>query len=61
MLEKLPTLLDVGSGGGDFDKWVHFKFNKVYALDPQLELRKHNRWNKGKQLKDMKKLEKYKF
>lgn len=45
MLNNLPktTLLDIGSGkGGDVDKWIHLKFKKVFALDPQLKLRKHH-------------------
>lgn len=40
MLKLLPqtTLLDIGSGyGGDIDKWNEFK--KVYAVDPELNLR----------------------
>ncbi|GAB5594054.1 hypothetical protein Unana1_08954, partial [Umbelopsis nana] len=40
MLKLLPqtTLLDVGSGyGGDIDKWD--EFDKVYAVDPELNLR----------------------
>jgi hypothetical protein len=40
MLKLLPqtTLLDIGSGyGGDIDKWDEFQ--KVYAVDPNLNLR----------------------
>lgn len=40
MLKLLPqtTLLDIGSGyGGDISKWNQFK--KVYAVDPELNLR----------------------
>ncbi len=40
MLKLLPktVLLDVGSGyGGDIDKWD--RFEKVYAVDPELKLR----------------------
>jgi hypothetical protein len=40
MLKLLPqtTLLDIGSGyGGDISKWS--KFKKVYAVDPELNLR----------------------
>jgi hypothetical protein len=42
LLSKLPrtTLLDIGSGkGGDIQKWAQLKFAKVYAVDPDLELR----------------------
>ncbi|PIA12623.1 hypothetical protein COEREDRAFT_84003 [Coemansia reversa NRRL 1564] len=43
LLQKLPkksTLLDIGSGkGGDLSKWNHLHFSKVYAVDPDLELR----------------------
>lgn len=40
MLKMVPqtTLLDIGSGyGGDIDKWDEFE--KVYAVDPELNLR----------------------
>jgi hypothetical protein len=36
----VKTLLDVGSGyGGDINKWIKLKFEKVYAVDPYLNLR----------------------
>lgn len=45
LLDLLPeniNLLDIGSGkGGDINKWNRFK--KVYAVDPQLEMRTHLR------------------
>lgn len=46
LLRLLPknNLLDIGSAkGGDIHKWYHLKFKKVYAVDPQLNLRQHSK------------------
>jgi hypothetical protein len=43
LLEKLEktSLIDIGSRkGGDVDKWIAHQFKRVYAVDPDLELRK---------------------
>lgn len=46
LLSMLPKtiLLDIGSGkGGDMNKWIDLKFEKVYAVDPQINFRFHKR------------------
>lgn len=46
LLSLLPKtiLLDIGSGkGGDINKWHNLNFNKVYAVDPLLDLREHSK------------------
>lgn len=46
LLSMLPktTLLDIGSAkGGDITKWTNLKFEKVYAVDPNLELRQRSK------------------
>nr|CAC08222.1 putative mRNA capping-enzyme [Schwanniomyces etchellsii] len=43
-LLKNKNLLDIGSGkGGDINKWINLKFEKVYAVDPNLDLRSRNK------------------
>lgn len=37
------ALIDVGSGyGGDISKWLKCNYNRIYAVDPQLQLRTTN-------------------
>lgn len=46
MLKKLgnSVLLDIGSGkGGDMYKWINIKFKKIYAIDPNINFRTHNK------------------
>nr|APZ80125.1 hypothetical protein [Debaryomyces hansenii]APZ80134.1 hypothetical protein [Debaryomyces hansenii] len=46
LLSLLPktSLLDIGSGkGGDINKWYNLNFNKIYAVDPILDLREHSK------------------
>lgn len=46
LLSLLPrtSLLDIGSGkGGDINKWYNLNFNKIYAIDPLLDLREHSK------------------
>lgn len=46
LLSLLPksVLLDIGSAkGGDMNKWIDLGFNKVYAVDPLINFRSHNK------------------
>lgn len=46
LLSLIPNtiLLDIGSGkGGDINKWYNLNFNKIYAVDPLLDLREHSK------------------
>lgn len=46
LLSLLPktSLLDIGSSkGGDINKWYNLNFNKIYAVDPILDLREHSK------------------